>query len=119
MENRTTGLKIALLIMLVSFIYVFAVTFLPMPAAGQEHSKTVIGVLIGTIFGTLINYYWGNSSKGQTSPLSPMEETAKAEAARIESERIEAAKKEAAKVEATRIETAKEKAVEVIEEAKS
>ena len=97
MENRTTGLKIALLIMLVSFIYVFAVTFLPMPSAGQEHSKTVIGVLIGTIFGTLINYYWGNSSKGQTPPLSPLEETAKAEAA----------KEDAAKAEAIRIEEAK------------
>jgi hypothetical protein len=118
MKDTSLGMKIALLIMLIAFGYLTAVTFIDMPAAGAEHSKTIVGFLLGTIFSTLINYYWGNSSKNQTSTLSPTEEAAKTEAAKLESERIEAAKCEAAKAEAIRIEQAKIKASEVIEEAK-
>ena len=66
MKDTSLGMKIALLIMLIAFGYLAAVTFLPMPSAGAEHSKTIVGFLLGTIFSTLINYYWGNSSKGQT-----------------------------------------------------
>jgi hypothetical protein len=119
MRDAATGMKVALLIMLLAFLYLVAVTFIPMTDAGIEHSKTIVGFVIGTIFSTLVGYYWGNSSKNQPPVLSSIDEAAKVEAARIESERIEAAKKEAAKAEAIRIEKAKEKAVDVIEEAKS
>jgi hypothetical protein len=53
--------KFALLIILVSFGYLFAVTFLPLGNAGAEHSKTIVGFLLGTGFSTLLNYYWGSS----------------------------------------------------------
>lgn len=61
--KTSAGMKVALLIMLLTFLYIFAVTFLPMTAAGADHSKTALGFLLGTAFATLINYYWGNSSK--------------------------------------------------------
>lgn len=57
------GLKVAIYIFTVCFIYIFAVTFAPMSDAGLEHSKTVIGFLMGTVFSCLLNYYWGSSSK--------------------------------------------------------
>ncbi len=69
MEKASIGMKVALLIMLIGFSYLAAVTFLPMPDTGAEHSKTIVGFMLGTVFSTLINYYWGNSSKGQTPNL--------------------------------------------------
>lgn len=68
MKELSAGMKIALLIMLISFMYLFAVTFLPLSAAGGEHSKTIVGFLLGTAFSTLINYYWGNSSSRNSGP---------------------------------------------------
>jgi len=65
MKETSLGMKIALLLMLIAFGYLTAVTFIPMPIAGAEHSKTIVGFLLGTVFSTLINYYWGNSSKGK------------------------------------------------------
>ena len=53
--------KVAVLIMMISFGYLFAVTFLPLGDAGTEHSKTIVGFLLGTGFSTLLNYYWGSA----------------------------------------------------------
>lgn len=68
MKEISAGMKIAVLIMLLSFLYLFAVTFLPLTGAGAEHSKTIVGFLLGTAFSTLINYYWGNSSSRNSGP---------------------------------------------------
>lgn len=68
MKELSPGMRIALLIMLLSFLYMFAVTFLEMSASGGEHSKTIVGFLLGTAFSTLINYYWGNSSSRNSGP---------------------------------------------------
>lgn len=68
MKDSTVGMKIALLILLIAFGYLTAVTFLTMPPTGEEHSKTIVGFLLGTVFSTLINYYWGSSSKGTKPP---------------------------------------------------
>lgn len=63
MKDVSIGMKIALLIMLIGFGYLFAVTFCELPASGLDHSKTIVGFILGTTFTTFINYYWGNSSK--------------------------------------------------------
>jgi len=68
MDNLSAGMKTAVLIMLLSFLYMFSVTFLPLTVAGEEHSKTIVGFLLGTGFGTLLNYYWGNSSSRNSGP---------------------------------------------------
>lgn len=68
MKELSSGMKVAVLIMLLSFLYLFAVTFLPLTASGEEHSKTIVGFLLGTGFGTLLNYYWGNSSSRNSGP---------------------------------------------------
>ena len=64
-EPLSGGMKVALLIMLLAFLYFVAVTFFTMPATGAEHSKTIVGFMLGTVFSTLIGYYWGSSSKGK------------------------------------------------------
>ena len=62
-KNISPGMKIAILIILISFFYFFCVTFIPMTPDGTDQSKTIVGFLLGSGLGVLINYYWGNSSK--------------------------------------------------------
>jgi len=47
---------------IVSFGYLFMVTFLELPETGVEHSKTVVGFLLGVGISTILQYYWGSSS---------------------------------------------------------
>ena len=72
-DKLSGGLRVALLILLLTLLYLTAVTFLPMTPAGAEHSKTIVGFFLGSVFGTLVNYYWGSSSKG-TQQQPPVEE---------------------------------------------
>ena len=60
MQDLTTRIKMALLIMLITFFYIFCVTFFDLPATGLEVSKMVVPFLLGTVIGTLINFYYGN-----------------------------------------------------------
>ena len=55
--------KMAFAIIVLTFAYLFMVTFLPLPDTGMEHSKTIVGFLLGSIVGVLVNFYWGSSKK--------------------------------------------------------
>ncbi len=76
-KTDKTVLIMACAILAIGFGYLFAVTFLSMPPAGEEHSKTIVGFVIGVGISTLLNYYWGSSkgsaAKSETiaSELSP------------------------------------------------
>lgn len=50
-------------ILAAAFWYLWAVTFTVMPESGADHSKTIVGFLLGTVVGTIIAFNWG-SSKG-------------------------------------------------------
>jgi len=60
-----------MIIMGVTFLYLFAVTFIPITQTGNEHAKTIVGFLLGIAFSTLVNYYWGNSKKDNPNPEFP------------------------------------------------
>lgn len=49
-------------IVLVAFIYIFCITFIPVPAANAKFVDIILGFLIGTMFGTVINFYFGSSN---------------------------------------------------------
>jgi len=84
--------------MAATFIYLFAVTFLPVPTTGNEHAKTIVGFLLGTAFSTLINYYWGNSKKQDPAPKFPrMDEAVKEGTEKLQAAQIEAVKTEGEK----------------------
>ena len=57
--KMSAGMRVAVLIIMITFLYLFGVTFLPMPEAGADHSKTIVGFLLGTVIATLINFYYG------------------------------------------------------------
>ena len=53
----------ACVVLLIGFLYLFLVTFLPIPMAGAEHAKTIVGFMLGSVISIIIGYFWG-SSKG-------------------------------------------------------
>ena len=55
----SAGMRVAVLIILVTFLYLFAVTFIAMPKAGEEQAKTIVPFLLGSVIGTLIGFYYG------------------------------------------------------------
>lgn len=52
-------------IIMFTFIYIFCITFIEVPAANRRFTDTIIGFLVGTLVGTIINYFYG-SSKGSS-----------------------------------------------------
>jgi hypothetical protein len=47
----------------VSAVYFFAVTFLPIPAAGENFANIILGFLLGTAVSTIINFFFGSSEQ--------------------------------------------------------
>ena len=45
----------------VSAVYFFAVTFLPIPPAGENFANIILGFLLGTAVSTIINFFFGSS----------------------------------------------------------
>jgi hypothetical protein len=91
MQNPTTGLKVAVLLILVLFFYLCAVSFWPIPQTGNEHAKTIVPFLLG-IIATLIGFYWGNSHKDAPTTITPVDEAAITAAKEKAKEVIEPAK---------------------------
>ncbi len=47
----------------VSSIYFFAVTFLPIPPAAESFANIILGFLLGTCVSTVIGYFYGSSGE--------------------------------------------------------
>ncbi len=60
MEKKVI-LGMAIGVLLISFAYLFMVTFLPIPQSGQKHSETVVGFLLGSGITFILAYYYGTS----------------------------------------------------------
>lgn len=52
--------------------FIYGIIWSPMTKDGIEHSKTVLGFILGTLFGTLLNYNWG-TSKGNVDKTEAAE----------------------------------------------
>ena len=97
MKESTTGLKAAMVIILITFAYLFLVTFVPMTQDGAEQAKTITPFLLGTVIGTLVGFYYGNKHEQKPGTLTPVEEAA-IDAAKVKAEEVvEITKKEEVK----------------------
>jgi hypothetical protein len=47
----------------ISAVYFFAVTFLPIPPAGENFANIILGFLLGTAVSTIINFFFGSSEQ--------------------------------------------------------
>lgn len=50
---------------LVSAVYVFCITFMPIPDTSIRFADTILGFLLGTIIATIINFFYGSSSSSR------------------------------------------------------
>jgi hypothetical protein len=65
MKDTSSGMKMAFIIIMITFGYLIAVVFFPMTKDGAEQAKTITPFLLGSVIGTLIGFYYGNKSKSQ------------------------------------------------------
>jgi len=56
--NPSKVLDLAWGIFLLSMIYLFCVTFIPIPESGQDNAKYIVGFLVGTGLTTVIAFYF-------------------------------------------------------------
>lgn len=56
---------VAIMVLLISSLYIFCVTFVELGESGKDFAKTITGFILGTGFSTLINYYWGGTDPGK------------------------------------------------------
>ena len=74
-EFFSPRLKAAVLFVTLCFLYLFAVTFLPLTPTGEDQAKTITPFLLGSVVGTLIGFYYGNKHDDKKESLSPTTET--------------------------------------------
>lgn len=67
-EFFSPRLKAAVLFVTLCFLYLFAVTFLPLSATGEDQAKTITPFLLGSVVGTLIGFYYGNKHEDKKEP---------------------------------------------------
>ena len=72
MDEKTKMLYAALAILGVCLLYFFLITFAPVPKSGEKYADIILGVLAGSGFTQLLNFYWGSSHK--KDPPQPEEE---------------------------------------------
>jgi hypothetical protein len=63
-------LRLAHLVILLSFLFLFCVTFVPIPETGEDNAKYIVGFLVGTGLTTIISFYFkriGNSPDDKES----------------------------------------------------
>lgn len=57
---------------ILGFVYIYLITFFPIPQSSQRFADTILGVVISIIFGTIYNFFFG-SSKGSTDKTKILE----------------------------------------------
>jgi hypothetical protein len=75
MKNKLTPvpdpyrvLDLAWGVFLFSMIYLFCVTFIPIPESGQDNAKYIVGFLVGTGLTTVISFYFRKSADTDRPP---------------------------------------------------
>jgi hypothetical protein len=67
-------LKLAYTLVLISMLYFFAITFIPIPDSGQDNAKYISGFLIGTGLSAIVQYYFRRVGSPDGAPTDPKEE---------------------------------------------
>jgi len=62
------GLAVLLIVLVMG--YLFCVTFVPMAQAGGKYADIAVPLLLGTVIGGLVGYFYG-ASKNQNAPTTP------------------------------------------------
>jgi len=72
MKKNDKLLYFAIGIVVVCFVYFFCVTFIDVPERAR-YVDLILGFLIGTALGGIINFYWGSSEGSKNKDKGQLE----------------------------------------------
>ncbi len=76
-STRTFSQYYAWFITVVSFVYFFMVSFMPVENRNRDFINIILGFLIGTAVNSLIRFFYGSSNKSQEDTDKKMKEIGK------------------------------------------
>lgn len=78
-ESKNFLQNFAVLIIIVTLLYFFCVTFIVIPESGKRYADIILGALIGSGFTAIISFYWGSSkgSEDKTETIKNMSQEGK------------------------------------------
>lgn len=57
----------------ISMLYIFVITFIPIPTPNIRFADTILGFLLGTIIATILNFFFGSSKGSHDKDTTIME----------------------------------------------
>lgn len=76
-STRKFSQKYAWFITIISFVYFFMVSFMPVENRNRDFINIILGFLIGTAVNSLIRFFFGSSNKSQEDVDKKMEKVGK------------------------------------------
>jgi uncharacterized membrane-anchored protein YhcB (DUF1043 family) len=73
-STRSFSQKYAWFITIISFVYFFMVSFMPVENRNRDFINIILGFLIGTAVNSLIRFFFGSSNKNQEDVDKKMEQ---------------------------------------------
>ena len=49
-------------LLFIGFLYLFLITFIEIPLSATRYVDTILGFILGSALGSVINFWWGSSS---------------------------------------------------------
>lgn len=74
MKHRQFMYRLALSWSIFAMLYISGITFLGIPESGIRFADTALGFILGTVVGTIINYFYGDSDNKRESNEEKIEE---------------------------------------------
>lgn len=68
--NRKFLAVLAVLLVILSFGYVFTITLVPLSKDAVSFAQIVLGFVLGTVIGSVVGFFFGNSKQKETSTFS-------------------------------------------------
>ena len=72
--NRKFLAALAVLLVLLSFAYVFTITLIPIGKDAVQFANITLGFILGTVIGSVCGFFFGNSKQREsanTLPIAP------------------------------------------------
>lgn len=58
-------LSLAACSLLICFIYIYLITFVPIPKGNERYADVCLGFLLGTFMATIVQFFYGSSSNSK------------------------------------------------------
>jgi len=70
--NRKFLAAFAVILVCLSFAYVFVITLIPLNKDAVQFANITLGFLLGTVMGVVVGFFFGNSKQREPSNANPV-----------------------------------------------